>query len=126
MRNKKGQFIDGSHGISTRFTSERLKGNQSAKGNPKNATTFGVVDTAMEKHPQWKGGLYRARDCTMITYESKKRMPYARYKWIQVYGEIPKKHVIIHKDGDKFNDELENLDCISMAENIRRNNKRWK
>jgi hypothetical protein len=125
MRNKKGQFVDGTDGIAHRFTRETSLGNQHAKGNPKNATTFGVIDTRMEKHKQWKGGIYKSRDCTMITYETKKRMPYARYKWMQVYGEIPKKHVIIHIDGDKFNDELGNLDCISMAENLKRNSHRY-
>jgi hypothetical protein len=121
MRNKKGQFIDGRGGINTRFTREGSLGNQYAKGNPKNATTFGVIDNRMEKHKQWKGGKYKCRDGNMITYASKKRMGLARWNWIQVNGEIPRGYVIIHLDGDKFNDEIHNLDCISRADNLKRN-----
>ena len=123
MRNNKGQFIDGEAGINTRFTSEQMKGNQYAKGNPKNKTTFGVIDTRMEKHKQWKGGIYKCRDGNMITYESKKRMSLARWTWIQVNGEIPKGYVIIHLDWDKYNDDINNLDCISRVENLKRNRK---
>lgn len=121
MRNDKGQFIDGTAGINTRFTSERMKRNQYAKGNPKNKTTFGVIDTRMEKHKQWKGGIQKTRDGFYIQYESKKRMPLGRWKWIQVYGEIPKGHVIIHLDWDKYNDDINNLDCISRVDNLKRN-----
>lgn len=44
------------------------------------------------------------------------------YLWEQEYGKIPKKHIICFKDGDTLNCELENLECITMAENLRRNN----
>lgn len=41
--------------------------------------------------------------------------------WEQHHGPIPKKHLVIFKDRDKTNITIENLDCISMAENMRRN-----
>lgn len=40
-----------------------------------------------------------------------------RVIWERHYGAIPKGHVIIHKDGNKANDELDNLMMISCAEN---------
>lgn len=122
MRDTKGRFIDGAHGVATRFTSERLRGNQFALGNPKNKTTFGVLDVSLDKHPCWKGGIQKTKRDGILINLGKKRISQARYNWIQVYGEIPKGYVIYHKDGDKYNDEIENLECISRAELIRINN----
>jgi len=118
MRNTKGQFIDGEVGINTRFTREGSLGNKHALGNPKNATTFGQ----MENHPQWKGGMQKTKERIYICYETKKRKAYARYRWEQVYGKIPRRYVVRHIDGDKFNDEINNLECISRAENLLKNN----
>jgi len=121
MRNIKGQFIDGSHGVDTRFTREGSLGNKHAKGNPKNATTFGQYDTKMEKHHQWKGGMQKTKGGMVINYASKKRKAYARYRWEQVNGEIPRGYIVRHIDGNKFNDEIINLECISRAENLLKN-----
>lgn len=122
MRNEKGQFVDGEAGKSTRFTSEGSKGNQHAKGNPPNRTSFTSEAIRLDKHPCWKGGVQvTKRDGVFIVYESKKRMSRSRYNWIQVYGEIPKGYVIRHIDGDKYNDDVSNLEAISRAENIIRN-----
>lgn len=41
--------------------------------------------------------------------------------WEKTHGKVPDKHVVIFKDGDKKNITLENLECITMAENMRRN-----
>ncbi len=122
MRNNKGQFTDGSHGVETRFKREDMIGNKFAKGNPKNATTFGVIDVTMKNHPQWKGGISASqRDGVRIRYASKKTMSLARFKWIQAYESIPEGYTIIHIDGDKQNNELNNLECISRAELLKRN-----
>lgn len=122
MRNKKGQFIDGMAGVSTRFTRESLLGNKHAKGNPPNKTSFTSEAIRLDKHPCWKGGIQiTKRDGVFIVYESKKRMPRSRYNWIQVYGEIPKGYIIRHIDGNKHNDDISNLEAISRAENIIRN-----
>lgn len=48
-----------------------------------------------------------------------------RYRWEQVNGPVPRDHVLIFKDGDKNNCELENLQLLSRAENMRRNSL-WK
>jgi hypothetical protein len=57
MRDIKGRFIDGVHGVVTWFISEWLRGNQHTLSNPKNRTTFGVLDIYMEKYFCWKGGI---------------------------------------------------------------------
>lgn len=44
-----------------------------------------------------------------------------RYIWEQAYGPIPADHVVIFRDGNPYNRELENLELISRAENMRRN-----
>lgn len=41
--------------------------------------------------------------------------------WEQAHGPIPPKHIIVFKDRDRSNCELDNLELISMAENARRN-----
>jgi len=51
-----------------------------------------------------------------------------RKVWKDANGDIPKGYVVVLKDGDTINCELENLELISMADNARRNNKlsQWK
>jgi hypothetical protein len=44
-----------------------------------------------------------------------------RIIWIEANGEIPKDHLITFRDGNKQNFALENLECISKSENMRRN-----
>lgn len=46
---------------------------------------------------------------------------YHRWVWEQHHGEIPPKHIITFIDGDTFNCTLDNLKCISKADNARRN-----
>ena len=125
MRNNKGQFIKGSTlGQKTWFTSERSKGNQHAKGNPKNRTTFGVKNIDLSNHPCWKGGLqWTKRDGYMIALGKGKRTTYAKWLWEQVYGPVPKGHVIRHVDGNKKNNEYSNLECISRADLMRLNSR---
>ena len=41
--------------------------------------------------------------------------------WREHHGEIPAGHIIKFKDGNKQNIAIENLECISQADNMRRN-----
>ncbi len=50
-----------------------------------------------------------------------KRAYLNRHTWAQANGEIPKGMIIVHKDKDPMNCDLENLEMISKAENMRRN-----
>lgn len=123
-RNKKGQFDRGNHS-GRMFTSETSRGNQYAKGNPPNRTTWKKGDTAQSKHPQWKGGVqYTKRDGAFVSIGANKRKRRAVVNYENVYGPIPKGYVIYHKNGDKYDDSVDNLEAITRAELLARNNKR--
>jgi len=116
-RNQKGQFLSGNN-AGTRFTRESSLGNQHAKGNPPNKTSFKTGQFTMETHPSWKGGIQKHQDGYHITLATNKRTKLARHVYMQVYGEIPARYVIYHLDGDKYNDDIDNLQAVSRAELI--------
>ena len=41
--------------------------------------------------------------------------------WRAAHGPAPAGHAVIFRDGDKRNVALSNLECVSRAENMRRN-----
>lgn len=41
--------------------------------------------------------------------------------WIELRGQIPPGHILIFRDGNPANITIDNLECISRAENMRRN-----
>lgn len=119
-RNSKGQFDIGNNS-GVRFTREGSLGNKHAKGNPPNKTTFKPGDNAMEKHPFWKGGIQKHKEGYFIQLATNKRQKLARYVYEQIYGELPKGHVIYHIDGDRYNDDPSNLVAITRVELIKLN-----
>lgn len=120
-RKSNGQFDKGNYS-GNRFTSEKLKGNKYAKGNKPNRTTFKKGEIEMEKHPCWKGGVQVSkRDGVIINLGNNKRVRRARYIFELKNGKIPTGFVIVHKDGNKGNDSIENLEAISRKENLIRN-----
>lgn len=48
---------------------------------------------------------------------------YHRHIWEQHYGKIPEDMIVVFKDGDSLNTALENLELITMSENMLRNSK---
>lgn len=48
---------------------------------------------------------------------------YHRFIWEQVNGKIPDNYVVVFKDGNSENVKIENLELISMTENMYRNSK---
>lgn len=44
-----------------------------------------------------------------------------RYLYETYIGEVPRNHVIVFKDGDNRNFDLDNLECISRGELLKRN-----
>ena len=122
-RDLTGKFKKGNHS-GFLFTPENRKGNQCAKGNKPNKTTFQKGNMEMEKHPCWKGGVQVSkRDGVILNIGNHKRIRRARYVFELEYGEIPKGFVVIHKDGNRDNDNIENLEAISRKENLIRNRK---
>jgi len=51
--------------------------------------------------------------------------PYHQYRWEKFRGKVPKGHCLWFKDGDSMNCALKNLECITRAENARRNKSRY-
>lgn len=47
--------------------------------------------------------------------------PKHQYLYQQHFGEIPKNHIVIFKDNDKYNFDIENLELISRSDNMKRN-----
>ena len=45
----------------------------------------------------------------------------ARNRYREAFGKFPKNMIIFHKDGDIYNNEIENLELISRAELLKRN-----
>ena len=122
-RKKNGQFAKGNKS-GKMFTRESSLGNKHAKGNPPNKTSFKKGENFMENHPSWKGGIQIfKKDGAMKNLGNGKRTRLARYNYEQAFGKIPKGYVIWHKDGNKFNDELSNLEAITRSELLRLNRK---
>lgn len=44
-----------------------------------------------------------------------------RHIWMQHHGEIPENHIIVFKDKNRFNFDIDNLEMITIAENMKRN-----
>jgi hypothetical protein len=44
-----------------------------------------------------------------------------RHVWEQANGKVEKGYIIIFKDGNSLNCDLQNLECITLAENMQRN-----
>jgi hypothetical protein len=101
-------------GNSGSFTSERLRGNQYAKGNKPNSTSF------KRGHlPQnFKGGIQTPKnDCVhLYDLQTKKRIRRPKTVWESYNGELPAGWVIYHLDGDKTNDDINNLKAITRAD----------
>lgn len=112
MKNEKGQFIKGS-----------VPWNKGLKGfNPSPRTQFQKGDSHKgSTHPSWKGGVQRmSNDCVYLNKgENRVRRPRKIYE--ENFGKIPPNFVIIHLDGNRYNDSPSNLKAISRAENLKRN-----
>ena len=123
-RDKLGRW-DKNNESGKRFTREHSLGNQHAKGNKPNATSFKVGEHVQASHPSWKGGIQRPKnDCVHVSTGANKRMRRPRFVWESVYGALPKGYVLYHRDGDKLNDDINNLEAITRAELVARNNHR--
>ena len=117
QRNKKGQWKAG--------ITPWNKGMSDFRPSPE--TEFKNGQYVGKNHPSWKGGIQKTtHDCTYLWNGNGKRIRRPKAIWESVHGKMPQGLVIYHKDGDKDNDDIENLEAISRAELLRRNTKRKK
>lgn len=85
-------------------------------------STWKKGDTAMQKHPQWKGGIQRpTHDCVHLTIGEGQRIRRPRAVFEKQFGKIPKGFVIYHIDQNKHNDNPTNLKAVSRAELMKLN-----
>lgn len=93
---------------------ERSAATRFSKGNiPKNSyREIGKITIRPDKNKK----LYK-----FICVELGNWQPLHRHTWEQHNGPIPKKHVVWFKDKDPMNCDITNLECIPMAECMRRN-----
>ena len=61
---------------------------------------------------QGRTNQYREIKVSGIMQGRHKWIPYARYLYEQKYGQIPKGHFPVHKDGDSMNDDPDNLRIV--------------
>lgn len=47
-----------------------------------------------------------------------KKVSLHRYIWMTYNGPIPSDHVIHHKDGNKLNNDIENLECVPERDHL--------
>ena len=73
-------------------------------------------------HPSWNGGIQVIKnDCVYLWSGGNKRLRRPRLIYEENFGPIPDGYVIIHIDGDRYNDNPSNLMAISRADNLKRN-----
>ena len=75
-----------------------------------------------DKNPSWLGGQQvMSHDCVHLSLRNGKRIRKPKFVWEMVHGELPSGMVIYHKDGNKYNDNINNLEAITRAELLKRN-----
>lgn len=71
----------------------------------------------MKKQKEYKGKIYHQNN--QGYYSKIERVQLHRLIWEDHFGEIPKGHHIHHKDNDKENNDISNLECISKSEHAK-------
>lgn len=110
---------------STTFKKGNVPWNKGMKGfRPSKETEFKKGELFGENHPSWKGGVQKCiNDCVYLWDGNGKRKRRPRVIYEEHNGPIPYGFVIIHLDGNKYNDEPSNLKAISRSDNMKRNSR---
>ncbi len=93
---------------------ERTKHTRFQKGHLPKKTRH---DNAISERRDKSGRIYK-----YIRIELAKWIPYHRYIWEQVNGEIPKGYNVQFKDGNSLNCVIDNLYLISQADQLKKEN----
>ena len=73
-----------------------------------------------ENNPNWQGGAgFISEDGYKMIRHGNDYMQEHRLIWEKNKGKIPKGFVIHHINGDKLDNRLENLQCISQSEHMK-------
>jgi hypothetical protein len=108
------------------FKKGEIPWNKGLEGfNPSPETCFKEGQFVGKEHPSWKGGIQHiTNDCVHLWAGCNKRVRRPRIIYKKYFGKIPKGFIVFHKDGDKENDDPNNLIAISRAELLEINNKK--
>lgn len=71
------------------------------------------IETLGGHGPTWNGGEFTTKQGYIKVLVNGNYMPKHRYVYEQANGPIPDGYVIHHKDHNKQNNSLENLECLS-------------
>lgn len=112
MRNEKGQFLKGSESWNKGIKGFRVSLD----------TEFKKGELVGDIHPSWKGGVQvNKNDCAYLWDGANKRKRRPRAIWEEHNGKLPDGMVIIHLNGDRYDDNISNLKAITRAELLRLN-----
>ena len=67
-----------------------------------------------EKNPKWNGGISENKQGYLVLNKVKKYIH--RIVWEENFGKIPSGLIVHHKNGDKSDNRIENLEIMSRAE----------
>lgn len=107
-RFKKGQYAHNKGKPMSKNVYDKIKHTFFKKGNIPHNAKFDGYETLSKGYVEVR--------ISQGHYEKKHR-----HIWMQHYGEIPENHIIIFKDKNRFNFDIDNLEMISIAENMKRN-----
>lgn len=66
------------------------------------------------------GGVLQ-RKVTDTRYPPRDWVAIHKLVWVEANGPVPKGHIVVFKNGDRTDVRIENLECITRGENMRRN-----
>ena len=109
--------------MNTQFKKGNIPWNKGTKGVMKpNKTSFKKGQRVGAKNNTWKGGVQTiSNDCVHLYAGVGKRVRRPRKVWEDHHGEIPDGMMVWHIDGDKHNDDIDNLELVTRAEMAHRN-----
>ena len=92
---------------------KRMRPTMFKKGNkPHNTREDGYISLRKSK---------KGPDYLYVRVSESHWVPLQRHVWEHHHGPIPPGHVVRFKDGNQYNCEIDNLECISQKENRHRN-----
>lgn len=120
--------LNGSQGVDGRFQKGLVpwnKGSNYAAGGRSPETRFKKGNRPNNWVPIGSERLskegYLQRKMTDTGYPPRDWVAVHHLLWLEHNGPIPEKHVVIFKDGNKTNIVIDNLQLLTLAENMRRN-----
>ena len=87
---------------------------------------YGVTWALVKKVGPYGAGSI-SKDGYKIVWKGARHYMAHRLVWETANGPIPRGHVIHHKDGNKLNNSLDNLECTTQLEHMKMHwpNQRW-